>query len=80
MPILASAAGASGVDPILLMAPGVIGASCGFMLPVATGPSTVAFGTGEIPPRFMARVGLALDLSSIVVTAGVCYLLFAPKA
>jgi di/tricarboxylate transporter len=50
------------------------------MLPVATGPSTVAFGTGEIPPRFMARVGLALDLSSIVVTAGVCYLLFAPKA
>lgn len=77
MPILSAAALAAGVNPMLLMAPGVIGASCGFMLPVATGPNAVVFGTNELSSRQMARIGLAMDLSSVVVTAGTCYLFFA---
>ena len=77
MPILAAAATASEIDPLLLMAPGVIGASCGFMLPVATGPNAVVFGTNELTSRQMARVGFPLDLSAILVTTGVCYVLFA---
>ena len=58
MPILGAAATASNIDPILLMIPAAMSASCAFMLPVATIPNAVVFGTGEVTVKKMAKEGL----------------------
>jgi sodium-dependent dicarboxylate transporter 2/3/5 len=76
MPILAATAIATGVDPALLMVPAVLAASCGFMLPVATAPNLVAYGTGKVPLRRMMREGFVLDLLGVAVLSGVCILFF----
>jgi len=75
MPILGAAATASDIDPILLMIPAAMSASCAFMLPVATIPNAVIFGTGEVTVRRMAREGLVLNLIGALVVSGICYLL-----
>lgn len=75
MPLLAAAAHAHGVDPALLMVPAVLAASCGFMLPVATAPNAVAFGTGMVSGQIMMRHGLVADLLGIGVITLVCWLL-----
>ncbi len=75
MPILGAAAVASNLDPKLLMIPAAISASCAFMLPVATIPNAVVFGTGEVTVRRMAREGLVLNLIGALVVSGICYLL-----
>jgi sodium-dependent dicarboxylate transporter 2/3/5 len=74
MPILAAAATASATDPALLMLPAAMAASCGFMLPAATAPNAIAYGTGRVPARFMARSGLALDVVASLVIALACAL------
>lgn len=76
MPILAATASASGIDPALLMVPAVLAASCGFMLPVATAPNLVAYGTGMVPLRRMLREGAVLDLIGVAVLSGVCIVYF----
>ena len=75
MPILGAAATASNLDPILLMIPAAMSASCAFMLPVATIPNAVVFGTGEITVKRMAREGLVLNLLGSMVISIICYLL-----
>lgn len=74
MPLLAAAAVGAGLDPALLMVPAALSASCAFMLPVATAPNSIVFGSGLISPRVMAREGLALNLIGAVVITVVCYL------
>jgi sodium-dependent dicarboxylate transporter 2/3/5 len=78
MPILAATANAVGADPALFMFPAVLAASVGFMLPVATAPNAIAYGSGHVRGRDMLREGFVLDLVGVVVLAGVCYLAFAP--
>jgi len=73
MPILAAAATAAAIDPRLLMVPAAISASCAFMLPVATAPNAIVFGTGKCPTRKMAREGFALNLFGALVVTAVCY-------
>jgi len=73
MPILAAAALAAGLDPLLLMVPAAMSASCAFMLPVATAPNTIVFSTGRFRTSLMAREGFALNLSGAVVISLVCY-------
>lgn len=46
-----------------------IGASCAFMLPVATPPNAIVFGTGEIRQRDMVRGGMYLNVASIIFVA-----------
>lgn len=75
MPILAATATALDVDPALLMMPAVLAASCGFMLPVATAPNAVVYGTGDVPSRTMLREGFALDLIGIAVVTAASVLL-----
>jgi sodium-dependent dicarboxylate transporter 2/3/5 len=75
MPILGAAATASNLDPILLMIPAAMSASCAFMLPVATIPNAVVFGTGEITVSKMAREGLVLNILGAVVISSVCFFL-----
>ena len=73
MPILGAASVASGIDPRFLLVPAAISASCAFMLPVATMPNAVVFGTGEITVKRMAREGFILNLVGAVVVSLVCY-------
>ncbi len=75
MPILAAAAIAGGIEPALLMAPAAMSASCAFMLPVATAPNAVIFGTGEVPIQRMVREGFAVNLLGALVLATAGYLL-----
>lgn len=77
MPILAAAALAAGISPELIMVPAAMSASCAFMLPVATGPNTVVFGTGQITTARMAREGFIINLLGAAVISSVCYLLLA---
>jgi len=70
MPILAATATAAGIDHKLLMVPAAISASFAFMLPVATGPNAIVFGSNQLTVRQMAREGLALNLiGTAVITA-----------
>lgn len=76
MPVLAAAALASGIAPEVMMVPAAMSASCAFMLPVATAPNSVVFGTGMITVQRMAREGVVLNLAGVLVISSVCYLFF----
>jgi len=73
MPILAATAVAIGLDPALLMVPAVLAASMGFMLPVATAPNQIAYGTGLVDQRRMLREGFGLDLIGVAVLSVICW-------
>ncbi len=73
MPILAAAALAAGIEPEILMVPAAMTASCAFMLPVATAPNSVVYGSGKIPIGRMAREGVVLNLVAVVVVASLCF-------
>ncbi len=79
MPILAAACGIAGesgaIEPALLMVPAAISASCAFMLPVATAPNAIVFGTGHIKTQKMMREGLLLNVVGAAVVSIGCYLL-----
>ena len=54
---------------MLMMVPAALSASCAFMLPVATGPNAVVFGTDRIPIQAMAKEGFAMNLvGALVIT------------
>jgi sodium-dependent dicarboxylate transporter 2/3/5 len=76
MPILAATAQAVGADPALFMFPAVLAASVGFMLPVATAPNAIAYGSGFVRGSDMLREGFVLDLIGIAVLSVVCYIAF----
>jgi len=77
MPVLAAAALAAGIKPELIMVPAAMSASCAFMLPVATAPNSVVFGSGLITTARMAREGIWLNLLGAGIISSVCYLTFA---
>jgi sodium-dependent dicarboxylate transporter 2/3/5 len=77
MPILAAAAVAVGVEPALFMVPAVLAASCGFMLPVATAPNLVAYGTRQVTVQRMVREGAVVDAMGVLVLTAVCWVAFA---
>lgn len=77
MPVLAAAALAASLPPEMLMVPAAMSASCAFMLPVATAPNSVVFGSGLITTARMAREGLLLNFIAAGVIATVCYGLIA---
>jgi sodium-dependent dicarboxylate transporter 2/3/5 len=63
MPLVASLAPALGAEPLGLMAAAALGSALGFMLPVGTPPNALAYGTGAVTVRDMARAGVWLDLA-----------------
>lgn len=74
LPILFQVAVSLDRDPKLLCVPAVIAASCGFMLPVATPPNAIVFGTGRIRLAQMVRAGLLLDLLGVALIPAFTYL------
>lgn len=73
MPILAAASMAAQIDPLILMVPAAMSASCAFMLPVATAPNAVVFGTGQIGIQTMVRWGIWVNVLGAVVISGVVF-------
>ena len=73
MPILGAAAVSANLDPKLLMIPAALSASCAFMLPVATIPNAIIFGTGQVSVSRMAREGLVLNLLGVFIITVVVY-------
>jgi sodium-dependent dicarboxylate transporter 2/3/5 len=77
MPVLAAAAIGAGIAPELIMVPAAMSASCAFMLPVATAPNTVVYGSGLVSTARMAKEGALMNLVGVIVISGVCYLALA---
>jgi len=75
LPILADVAIATGTHPLVLMIPATLSASCAFMMPVATPPNAIIFGSGRLSVGEMARVGLFLNLIGALVIAVLVYTL-----
>uniref|UniRef100_UPI0035697455 SLC13 family permease n=1 Tax=Novipirellula sp. TaxID=2795430 RepID=UPI0035697455 len=73
MPILGAAAEGAGYDAAFLMVPAALSASCAFMLPVATPPNAIVFGSEQLTVRDMAKAGFALNLFGVIVISVVCY-------
>ncbi|HQC33623.1 MAG TPA: SLC13 family permease, partial [Methanoculleus sp.] len=67
MPIMAVTAVSMGVNPIILMMTAAVCASIGFMLPVATPPNAIAFGSGYINAKDLLRSGWVLDIIGVVL-------------
>jgi solute carrier family 13 (sodium-dependent dicarboxylate transporter), member 2/3/5 len=67
LPVAATAAAAGGINPLLLMVPATIAASAAFMMPVATPPNAVVFGSRMVPPAMMARTGFALNMLAVIL-------------
>jgi len=76
LPILATTAVVAGIDARLVMVPAAISASFAFMLPVATPPNAIVFGSNQLSIGQMAREGFALNLIGVVVVSIICWLTF----
>src|SRR5262245_23527662 len=74
LPILFEVARGLKLDPLLLCVPAVVAASCGFMLPVATPPNAIVFGSGHIKLGQMVRAGFLLDLVAVALIPVFTYL------
>ncbi|MEO0416393.1 MAG: SLC13 family permease, partial [Verrucomicrobiota bacterium] len=77
LPILASIAVEINLNPLLLMIPATISASCAFMMPVATAPNAIVFGSGRIKIIQMVKAGIVLNLIGLIVIT-VMFLLLGP--
>lgn len=78
LPVLAALALELGVSPITLTVPVALAASCAFMLPVATPPNAIVFGSGMITIPQMAKAGLVMNILGIVLLSLVA-LFLAPQ-
>jgi sodium-dependent dicarboxylate transporter 2/3/5 len=75
LPILAPMALSIDVHPYILLVSATVAASCAFMLPVATPPNAVVFGSGYLRIPDMVRAGLWMNLISIVLLSIIVYFL-----
>jgi solute carrier family 13 (sodium-dependent dicarboxylate transporter), member 2/3/5 len=70
LPVAAALAAGIGVNPMLLLVPTAVAASCAFMMPIATPPNAIVYGSGHVTQRQMMRAGVWLNLIMIgVITA-----------
>ena len=70
VPVVAQVALAWGMNPLLLVVPVTMASSCAFMLPMATPPNAIVFGSGQLRMATMVRMGVVLNL----VAAGLAWL------
>lgn len=66
LPILASVAVAMKANPLLLMIPATLSASCAFMMPVATPPNAIVFGSGKVRIIDMVKIGVFINILGIL--------------
>ena len=73
LPVLASLAFEIGVHPFGIMIGAAVAASCAFMLPVATPPNAIVFGSGYLKIPDMVSRGIVLNIFSIILIAVMVY-------
>ncbi len=78
LPIFTGIAAGLGHDPLLLLIPLTIAASCAFMLPVGTPPNAIVFGSGLVSIPQMAKAGFVLNIIGIILVTALTYLLVIP--
>lgn len=78
VPILAAIAVGLEFDPYLLMFPATLGASFAFMMPVATPPNAIVFGSGRISIGQMVKVGFWLNLIGVILVSLLSYFFAVP--
>lgn len=78
LPILAQTALASDMidDPRTIMIPATLSASCAFMLPVATAPNAIIYGSEKLTIKDMAREGIILNIGIAFIISGYFYLFY----
>ena len=67
LPVIGAIAIEMGINPIILAAPVTLAASCAFMLPVATPPNAIVFGSGLLRIPRMIKAGIALNIIGIII-------------
>ncbi len=77
LPILGGVALGLDLDPVSLVVPAALAATCAFMMPVATPPNAIVFGSGHITIPQMVRAGWWLNLAAIALITAVTYSLAA---
>lgn len=73
LPIIASLSISLKLNPLLLMITATLSASLAFMLPVATPPNAVVFGTNKISIKDMMKTGFILNLVGVIIVSLVVY-------
>jgi len=69
LPIIGAIAIEMGINPIILAAPVTLAASCAFMLPVATPPNAIVFGSGLLSIPKMIKAGFVLNIIGIIIVS-----------
>jgi len=75
LPILAAIAVQLKLNPLLLMVPATLACSFAFMLPVATPPNAIIFGTDRVSIKDMSKTGIWLNIAGILVITIIVLLL-----
>ena len=75
IPILGGVAVGIGADPMMLLVPAALAATCAFMLPVGTFSNAIVFSSGAVTIAEMGRGGFVLNLVGIVLIILFSYLL-----
>ncbi len=75
-PLLASTLDQLELTPMLLLMPAAMAVNCAFMLPVATPPNAIVYGSGRIHMRQMVAAGVMLNILAVLVIVAVIWLMF----
>ena len=75
LPVLAPLALEINIHPFGLMVGAAVAASCAFMLPVATPPNAVVFGSGYLKIQDMVTRGVIMNIFSIILITLMVYLI-----
>ena len=78
LPVLAATGVALNINPLLLMLPATICASCAFMLPIATPPNAIVFASGRVSLLQMGRTGFLLNLITVLFVTAFIYFWVVP--
>jgi sodium-dependent dicarboxylate transporter 2/3/5 len=74
VPVIIVIARGSGADPATLSVAAAVAASMAFMLPVATPPNALVYGTGRVAITDMIKAGFVLDIAGWCLTVGILYI------
>ncbi|MBS94305.1 MAG: anion transporter [Chromatiales bacterium] len=78
VPVVLAVALGAGLPPLFLVLPATLAASCAFMLPVATPPNAIVFGSGLLRIAQMSRAGIILNLLAIALITLAAYVMLVP--
>ncbi len=75
LPIIAAVAVSMQINPLMLMIPATLSASCAFMMPVATPPNAIVFGSGRLRISDMAKTGIVINFVGVTIISIFVYFL-----